>query len=85
MKVLVTQLCLTFVTPWTVAHQALLSMESSRQEYCSGLPALPPEDLPNPGTETVSFVSPTLAGEFLITAPPGARARLARLKSQTVC
>ena len=27
-----------FVTPWTVAHQTLPSMESSRQEYWSGLP-----------------------------------------------
>ena len=36
--VLAAQLCLTFVTPLTVAHQALLSMKFSRQEYCSGLP-----------------------------------------------
>ena len=39
LKPLVTQLCL-FVTPWTVAHQALLSMGFSRQEYWSGLPFL---------------------------------------------
>ena len=39
-----------FVTPWTIAHQALLSMEFSRHEYLSGLPFPPPEDLPNPGT-----------------------------------
>ena len=37
MRVLVTQLCL-FVTPWTIAHQAPLLMEFSRQEYWSGLP-----------------------------------------------
>ena len=38
-----------FVTPWTEAHQAHLSMGFSRQEYWSGLPWLPPGDLPNPG------------------------------------
>ena len=32
------QSCLTLVTPWTIAHQAPLSMEFSRQEYWSGLP-----------------------------------------------
>ena len=40
-----------FVTPWTVAHQAPLSMEFSRQEYWSGLPFTSPVDLPDPGTE----------------------------------
>ena len=40
------QLC---ATPWTVAHQTPLSMEFSRQEYCSGLPFSSPGDLPNPG------------------------------------
>ena len=45
---LVAQLCL-FVTPWTVAHQAPLSMEFSRQEYWSFLPFHSPGDLPNPG------------------------------------
>ena len=48
---LVTQLCLTFVTPWTVAYQARLSMGFSRQEYWGGLPCPPPGDLPNPGIE----------------------------------
>ena len=37
-----------FATPWTVAHQAPLFMEFSRQEYWSGLPWPPPGDLPNP-------------------------------------
>ena len=37
-------------TPWTVAHQALLSMGFSRQEYWSGLPCPPPGDLPNPAS-----------------------------------
>ena len=39
------------MNPWTVAHQTLLSMGFSRQEYCSGLPFPSPGDLPNPGIE----------------------------------
>ena len=38
-----------FVTLWTIARQASQSMGFSRQEYWSGLPCLPPADLPNPG------------------------------------
>ena len=38
-----------FTTLWTIAHQASLSMEFPRQEYCSGLPFPFPGDLPNPG------------------------------------
>ena len=38
-----------FMTPWTVAHQAPLSMGFSRQEYWSGLPFPSPGDLPDPG------------------------------------
>ena len=38
-----------FVAPWTVAHQAPLFMEFSRQEHCSGLPFPTPGDLPGPG------------------------------------
>ena len=40
----------------------------SRQEYWSGLPCPPPEDLPNPGTESASLMSPTLAGGFFTTS-----------------
>ena len=40
-----------FVTPWTVARQAPLSMEFSRQEDWNGLPHPPPGDLPDPGIE----------------------------------
>ena len=39
------------VTPWTVARQAPLSMEFSRQDYWSGLPFPSPGDLPDPGIE----------------------------------
>ena len=41
--------------PWTVAHQAPLSMGFSRQEYCSGLPLPSPEGLPNPEIEPGSL------------------------------
>ena len=57
-----------FVTPWTVAHQAPLSMGFSRQEYWSGLPCPPPDDLPDPGMEPKSLVSPVLVGWYFITS-----------------
>ena len=44
-----------FVTPWTVAYQASLSVEFSRQEYWSGLPFPSPEDLPDPRIEPRSL------------------------------
>ena len=56
--------------PWTVARQAPLSMGFPRQEYWSGLPFPSPGDLPDPGMEPRS---PTLAGEFFTTEPPGKR------------
>ena len=56
-----------FVTPWTVAHWAPLSMEFSRQEYWSGLP-FPSEDLPNPGIEPGS---PALQVDSSLSEPPG--------------
>ena len=59
------------VTPWTVAHQAPLSMGFSRQEYWSGLPFPSPGDLPDPGIEPMSLTSPSLTGGFFITEPPG--------------
>ena len=46
---------------WMVAHQSLLSMGVSRQEYSRGLPCPPPGDFPNPGVEPESFMSPGLA------------------------
>ena len=57
-----------FVTPWTVAYQALLSMGFSRQEYWSGLPFPSPGDLPNPGIEPRS---PTLQAGCLPAEPQG--------------
>ena len=52
------------VTPWTIAHQAPLSMGFSRQEYWSG-------NLPDPAIEPASLALPALAGGFFTTVPPG--------------
>ena len=57
-----------FATPWTIAHQAPLSMEFSRQEYWSGLPFPSPGYLPNPGIEPRS---PALQADTLPSEPPG--------------
>ena len=57
--------------PMTVAHQAPLSMEFSRQEYWSGLPFPSPGDLPNPGIEPESPASPALQVDSLLTGSPG--------------
>ena len=56
-----------FVTPWTVAHQAPLSMGISSQECWSGLPCPPLGNLPDPGTEPASLMSPALAVRFFTT------------------
>ena len=58
---------LLFATLWTVACQALVSMGFYKQEYWSGLPCPPPEDLSNPGTELTSLMFPALAGGFFTT------------------
>ena len=55
-----------FATPWTVAHQAPLSMGFSRQKYWSGLPFPPPGDLPHPRIKPMSPASPALAGRFFL-------------------
>ena len=57
-----------FATPWSVACQAPLSMEFSRQEYWSGLPRPSPGNLPDPGIEPRS---PTLQADSLPSEPPG--------------
>ena len=57
------------MTPWTVAHQAPLSMGFSRQEYWSALPRPPPGDLPDPGIEPTSLMSPALQAGSLLLAP----------------
>ena len=58
--------------PWTVAHQALLSMGFSRQEHWSGLPFPTPGDLPNAKVQPASLA---LAGGFFTTVPPGGTRR----------
>ena len=55
------------VIPWTVARQAPLSVEFSRQEYWSGLPFPFLGDFPNPGIEPSSPGSPVLASRFFTT------------------
>ena len=57
-----------FVTPWTVAHQAPLFMEFSRQEYWSGLPFPFPGDLPYP---EIKPRSPALQADSLLSEPQG--------------
>ena len=57
-----------FVTPWTVAHQAPLSMGFSRQEYWSGLPFPSPGDLPDPRMEPRSLA---LQADSLPAEPQG--------------
>ena len=59
-----------FATPWTLACQAPLSMEFSRQEYWNGLPFPSPGAFPDPGIKPVSPVSLALASVFFTPAPP---------------
>ena len=66
--VLVSLLCPTLHDPWTIARQASLSMEFSRQEYSSGLPFPSPEDLPDP---EIKPGSTALQADSLPSEPPG--------------
>ena len=65
---LVAKSCPTLATPWTVAHQAPLSMGFSRQGYWSGLSFPFPGDLPNPG---IKLRFPAFQAESLPSEPPG--------------
>ena len=58
-----------FVTLWTIASPAPLSLGFSQQEYWSGLPFR--RDLHDPGIEPMSPASPALAGRFFTIEPPG--------------
>ena len=60
-----------FAVPWSIAHQASLSVGFSRQEYWSGLPFPSPGDLPDPRIKPASPASPELSGSFFIIEPPG--------------
>ena len=57
-----------FRTPSTIAHQAPLSMEFSKQEYWNGLPFSSPGELPNPVIQPMSLMSAALAGGFFTTS-----------------
>ena len=54
-------------TPWTVAHQASLSMGFPREEYWSGFPFPSPGNLSDPGIKPVSLEFPALAGAIFTT------------------
>ena len=60
-----------FATLWTISHQAPLSVGFSRQAYWSGVPFSSPGDLPYPGIEPASPVSPALKVGFLPSEPSG--------------
>ena len=60
-----------FAASWTVACQAPLSVGFPREECWSGVPSPTPGDLPDPGMEPVSLVSPALAGGSFTTEPSG--------------
>ena len=80
---LVIKLCLTLATPWTVSHQALLSLGFPRQKYWSGMPFPFPGDLPDPG---IKPTSPTLqavsciASEFFTAESPGSKILTAEMQ-----
>ena len=57
-----------FGTLWTVALQAPMSIGFSKQVYESELPCSLPGDLPDPGIEPASFMSPALSGGFFTTS-----------------
>ena len=62
------QSCLT-LTPWTGVHQALLSMELSRQEYWNGLPFPFPGDLPDPETKPIASLATKNNENHLLSLP----------------
>ena len=68
MKVKLLSCVWLFVTPWTVAYQAPLSMAFTREEYWSGLLFPSPGDFPNQGIEPQS---PALQADTILFEPPG--------------
>ena len=70
MHIVLSCFCL-FATPWTVVHEAPLSMVFSRQEYWNWLPFPTPRDLPYLGIEPESLASPPSADGFFTTEPLG--------------
>ena len=74
-----------FATLWTIACQASLSMEFSRQEYRSGSSCFPPKDLQDPGIKLISLVSSELAGRFFTIVPAGKYTACMHAKSLQSC
>ena len=72
-KVNLLSLVQLFAIPWTVAYQAPLSMEFSRQEYWSALPLPSPGDLPDPGIEPGSL---GLQADTLPSEPQGKQTKI---------
>ena len=70
-----------FVTLWTIARQAPLSMGFPRQGYWSGLPFPSPGDLPDP---RIKPMPPVLAGRFFTTEPPAKPIYLSIIKQWEV-
>ena len=69
-----------FVTPWTIAHQAPLSMGLSRQEYWSGFPFPPPGDFLDPGIIPVSPAALALQEDSLPLSYQGSQFRIKNVK-----
>ena len=63
--------CMTLCDPMACSPPGFFAHGSSRQEYWSGLPFLPPGALPDPGIKPMSLRSPALAGRFFTPEPPG--------------
>ena len=81
LKLLVAQSCPILCNPWTVACQAPLSMEFSRQEYWNGQPFTSPGYLPNPG---IKARSPALQADSLPAEPQG-KPISCRRRNQSKC
>ena len=71
--------------PWTVSHQAPLSMEFFRQEYWSGLPFLPQGIFPTQGSNQRSLVSPAVTQKDSLPLEPPGKPYTYTLLSPKVC
>ena len=69
-----------YAIPWTVGHQAPLSMEFSKQEYWSGLPFPTPGGPPDPGIKPEYLASPALAGGFFTNCAKFIASRMVKNK-----
>ena len=73
-----------FATPWTIAHQVPLPMGFFRQEYGSGLPFPSPGDLPDPGIEPKTPVSPALQVDFFYLLSHWGSSKLSTAEEQII-